>query len=223
MIWREASPTTYENMMYEVTECRVAPVSGRFCPGNMVIKNGKLLLWLQRYHTFHDKFFNYQSNCNYVLAKSSAKKYGFEVMQDGQVYKKTASANCKQAITVLYDGTDVVLMDNLKVMVNGAMAGVTVTVGDLVVEPGKCKYPMIWREADPGCPTTCENMMNEVTECRVEPVSGWFGPGNMVTKNGKCVAHEESTNCFCYGFNYQSNCSYILARCSANKHGFPGL
>ncbi|XP_066275870.1 BMP-binding endothelial regulator protein-like [Branchiostoma lanceolatum] len=67
--------------------------------------------------------------------------------------------------------------------------------------PGKCEYPMIWHEAGPGCPTTCENMMNEVTEFRVAPVSGWFCPGNMVMNNGKCVAPEESANCFCYGFN----------------------
>ncbi|CAH1256748.1 Hypp1717 [Branchiostoma lanceolatum] len=79
---------------------------------------------------------------------------------------------------------------------------------------------MIWREAGPGCPTTCENMTDEVTECSVPPVSGCFYPSNMVMKNGKCVAPEECTYCFCYGFNapdyhmfdgkffnYQSNCS----------------
>ncbi|XP_066302079.1 uncharacterized protein [Branchiostoma lanceolatum] len=149
MVWREdgpGCPTTCENMMDEVTECSVVPVSGCFCPDNMVMKNGKCVAPEEctncfcygfnapHYHTFDGKFFNYQSNCSYVLARGSANKHGFEVVQDRQVCKKTAGANCKQAITVLYDGTEVVLMDNLKVMVNGAMAGIPVTVGDLVVE-----------------------------------------------------------------------------------------
>ncbi|XP_019623688.1 PREDICTED: mucin-5AC-like [Branchiostoma belcheri] len=149
MVWREdgpGCPTTCENMMDEVTDCSVKPVSGCFCPGNMVMKNGKCVAPEEctncfcygfnapHYHTFDGKFFNYQSNCSYVLARGSTNMHGFEVVQDRQVCKKTAGANCKEAITVLYDGTEVVLMDNLKVMVNGAMAGIPVTVGDLVVE-----------------------------------------------------------------------------------------
>ncbi|CAH1264518.1 Hypp3012 [Branchiostoma lanceolatum] len=95
---------------------------------------------------------------------------------------------------------------------------------------------MIWRETGPGCPTTCENMTDEVTECRVAPVSSCLCPGNMVIKNRKCAAPKEGTNCFCYGFNanhyhtfhgkffnYQSNCSFVLACGSANKHGFEAV
>ncbi|CAH1256747.1 Hypp1716 [Branchiostoma lanceolatum] len=59
---------------------------------------------LDHYHTPNSKFFNYQCNLQLRPGRGSANKHGFVVVRDCQV------------------------------MVNGAMAGIPVIVGDLVVE-----------------------------------------------------------------------------------------